>query len=60
MPDVGIIDAVDTKGPSSQTSNGTGALPFTGAVRELERSGGQRALISTRGGGPGTGTLIEL
>jgi acetyl-CoA C-acetyltransferase len=39
---------------------GTGAVLMTKALHELERSGGQRGLVSMCcGGGLGTGTLIE-
>jgi acetyl-CoA C-acetyltransferase len=39
---------------------GTGVILITKAVHELERSGGQRALVSMCcGGGLGTGTLLE-
>jgi acetyl-CoA C-acetyltransferase len=40
---------------------GTGAILLTKALYELERSGGDRALVSMCcGGGLGTGTIIEL
>jgi acetyl-CoA C-acetyltransferase len=39
---------------------GTGVILLTKALHELERTGGQRALVSMCcGGGLGTGTLIE-
>jgi len=39
---------------------GTGSILLTKAVHELQRSGGQRALVSMCcGGGLGTGTLLE-
>jgi len=39
---------------------GTGAILFTKAMHELERSGGSKALVTMCcGGGLGTGTLVE-
>jgi acetyl-CoA C-acetyltransferase len=39
---------------------GTGAILLTKAIHELERSGGQRALVTMCcGGGLGTGTIVE-
>jgi acetyl-CoA C-acetyltransferase len=56
-------DAVNPNGGAIALGHplgGTGVILLTKALHELERSGGQKALVSMCcGGGLGTGTLIE-
>ena len=59
----GDIDKVNPNGGAIALGHplgGTGAILLTKAVHELQRSGGQRAIVTMCcGGGLGTGTLIE-
>jgi acetyl-CoA C-acetyltransferase len=59
----GDIDRVNPNGGAIALGHplgGTGSLLITKAVHELQRSGGQRAIVTMCcGGGLGTGTLIE-
>ena len=59
----GDIDKVNPNGGAIALGHplgGTGTILLTKAVHELQRSGGQRAIVTMCcGGGLGTGTLIE-
>jgi acetyl-CoA C-acetyltransferase len=59
----GDLDKVNPNGGAIALGHplgGTGAILLTKAVHELQRSGGQRAIVTMCcGGGLGTGTLIE-